>query len=203
VAYVGPGEAAEALLGPLRAATGAPLLGALGELSYDRIGTIHNDPTMPSAHATAGILLHRLDRETVDAILTAAGPEVATPLAIVELRHLGGATQVPPAGGDAVSGRQAAFGMWLSGAPLPAPPDPATLAGTAEAVRSVLTAVSPWSTGAVQINFCGSANTADEAARAWAPEVAQRLEAVRRHYDPERRFCYRPGATVATSAKAP
>ena len=60
-------------------------------LPYAEIGTIHNDPTVPSAHATAGILLHQLTPETVRGMLAVAGPDVAAPLAIVEIRHLGGA----------------------------------------------------------------------------------------------------------------
>jgi hypothetical protein len=72
----------------------------------------------------------------------------------------------PVSPADAVSGRDAGFGVWISGAPLPAGFDDKSLASTAAAVRGVLDAVEPWSTGALQINFCGSENTAEEAANA-------------------------------------
>ena len=187
--------AAERLLEPVRVAAGEPILGALGELPYADIGTIHNDPTVPSAHATAGILLTRLDPETVEAMLGVAGPDVRTPLAIVEIRHLGGALAGSDASRDAVSGREAGFGLWVSGAPMAPGFDTAIMSATAQAVRGVLDAVRPWSTGGVQINFCGSVNTADEAAGAWPPEIAKRLADVRRHYDPDGLFPYVPGSS--------
>ena len=160
VGFVGAAAEAEDLLAPLRATVPAPIFGTIGELPYAEIGTIHNDPTVPSAHATAGILLDRFDADTVQAVLAVAGPQVATPLGIVEIRHLGGAFTGPASPPDAVSGRGAAFGVWVSGAPMQLPFDPNAMSHTAAAVRGVLDAVAPWSTGAVQINFCGSVNTA-------------------------------------------
>jgi hypothetical protein len=196
--------AAEKLLEPLRAAVSTPLLGAVGELPCADMGTIHNDPTMPSAHATAGILLTALDLETIQAILGVAGPEMQVPLAIVEIRHLGGAFAAPPAQRDAVSGREADFGVWVSGAPMAPGFDPAVMSATAVAVRGVLDAVRPlplqrlgscsWSTGGVKINFCGSVNTPDKAARAWPAHIADKLAAIRRRYDPDTLFPYVPGS---------
>ena len=95
IAYVGGDNAddraasAEELLAPLRAAVGKPLLGGVGELAYADLGTIHNDPTTPSAQATGGILLERFEPETVDAILGVGGPDVDTPIVAIELRHHG------------------------------------------------------------------------------------------------------------------
>ena len=187
-------SAAEELLAPLRAAVTTPILGRIGELSYADIGTIHNDPTVPSAHATAGILLTHLEPETIEAILSIAGPDARAPLAIVEIRHLGGAFAGSADRPDAVSGREAAFGMWVSGAPMPADFDPTALTATAGEVRGVLDAVAPWSTGVVQINFCGSVNTAAEADGAWPAEVSDRLGAIRRRYDPHGLFPFVPGS---------
>jgi len=202
VGYVGSGAGAaaeaeaeaELLLAPLRAAVSKPLLGAAGELPYADIGTIHNDPTVPSAHATAGMLLREFEPATAEALLAVAGPEVATPLAIVEIRHFGGAFARTGGPADAVSGREAGFGVWVSGAPLPAEFDENTMAGSASAVRGVLDAIARWSTGAVQINFCGSENTAEEAAEAWPAEIAARLASIRRHYDPDGLFPFVPGS---------
>jgi len=74
------------------------------------------------------------------------------------------------------------------------PFDPDVLSRTAAAVRGVLDAVAPWATGAVQINFCGSVNTAPEAAAAWSPEIAAQLAAIRRRYDPAGVFPFVPGS---------
>ena len=199
IGYVGCGrndrDEVEALLNPIRQATGHPILGALHTMPYAQIGSIHADPTVPSAHASAGVLLDQFDPETVGAILGIAGPGVDTPLAIVEVRQYGGAlsrSTVPP---DAVTGRSAGFGMWVSGAPMAAGDDDALLAARV-AVRGVLDAVTPWSTERVQINFCGSVNTADEAAAAWSGDIAQRLAAIRLRYDPDTLFAFVPGAAV-------
>lgn len=202
VGYVGDGPdrgaEAELLLAPLRAASGSPLLGKVGELPYAEIGTIHNDPTVPSAHATGGTLLHRLAPETVDAILAVAGPDVASPLAIVEIRHFGGAIGPVKGPRDAVSGREAAFGMWVSGV-FPPGSDQAAISATRAAVRGVIDAVAPWSTGSVQINFCGSVNTAREAALAWPAEVSDRLAVLRQRYDPHQVFPYVAGSSRPTA----
>lgn len=198
VGYVGGGDRApaeaERLLAPLRAAAGEPVFGAVGVLPYADIGTIHNDPTAPSGHSTAGMLLRELAPETVEALLAAAGPGVECPLALVEIRHLGGAFARVGSPPDAVSGRDAHFSLWVSSPPLPAPVDGAALAAGAAAVRAVLDAVAPWSLGRTQINFCGSANTFAEAAAAWPPEIAERLAGIRRRYDPDGLFAYVPGA---------
>ena len=193
--YVGTStDEAERLLAPLRAAAGPPVFGGMGTLPYAEIGTIHNDTTTASGHATAGILLDRFTPDTVEALLGVAGPDVAAPLAIVEVRHLGGAFARPGEAPDAVTGRDAPFAVWVSSAPQPAPVDADTLAAGARAVRGVIDALAPWSSGRTQINFCGSVNTAAEAAAAWRPQIAERLAEIRRRYDPDGLFPYVPGA---------
>ena len=199
VAYVGGEDAddraasAEELLAPLRAAVGPPFLGGVGELSYADIGTIHNEPTTPSAQATGGILLERFEPETIDAILGVGGPDVETPIVAIEVRHLGGElTGAPPR--DAVSGREAHVCFWVVGAPLPPDFEATQFAAGVAAVRAMIDAVAPWSTGGAQINFCGSANTVDEAARAWPAEVVDRLADIRRYYDPATIFSFTPGS---------
>jgi FAD binding domain len=205
IAYMGGVDAddraalAEELLAPLRAAVGRPLLGGVGELPYADLGTIHNDPTTPSAQATGGILLERFEPETVDAILDIGGPDVDTPVVAIEVRHLGGAlTGAPPR--DAVSGREARACLWTVGAPLPPDFEAGQLTAANAGVRAVIDTVAPWSTGGVQINFCGSANTADEAAKAWPKEIADRLAEVRRRYDPATVFPFAPGSRAPARA---
>ena len=200
VGYAGAGQEAaadaERILAPLRTAVGSADLRSGGPSSPTGIGTIHNDPTEPSAHATAGVLLTRLDPETIDALLALAGPEVTTPLASFELRHLGGAVARRGSPPDAVSGRDAAFGVWIATGPVPAGADQEALARAAGAVRAAVDALAPWSTGGVQINFCGTENTAEEASRAWSGEVAAQLAAIRRRYDPDVVFPYVPGSVA-------
>ncbi|MEV1203457.1 FAD-binding oxidoreductase, partial [Microbispora rosea] len=90
VAHVGEGQEAEALLAPMRAVA-EPVLDAVGPLPYAAIDSIHQDPTGPMPVAERGALLRELTAETVDALLAVAGPAAQVPLAVVELRQLGGA----------------------------------------------------------------------------------------------------------------
>ncbi|GGM19192.1 FAD-binding oxidoreductase [Nakamurella endophytica] len=180
-AVVGTPQQADELLAPLRSA-GTPVAGGFGPLPYGRIGEIHRDPVLPSAHAGGGLLLDDLTEDTVAALLDRAGPAVRAPLGIVEIRHLGGAFAVPV--DDAVAGRDAAFGVWASSRPIPDGPDgrtdgPARTAAAA-AVRAVLDGLLPWSSGAAQVNFSGMVNTPQEVERGWPAETLRRLREVRR-----------------------
>ena len=142
---------------------------------------------------TRGSLLREFPSKAADAILRVAGPATDSPLTIVEVRHLGGAFARTPAVPDAVGGREAAFGVWLS-----------SVIGSEEArgrcrsaVRELIDAVQPWATGGVQINFLGTENSSAEFARAWPDDVAARLATVRQRYDPQALLHYQPSARPA------
>ena len=189
IGYVGSAPEAEQLLAPLRQAA-TPVLDTTGVLSYTDIGRIHNDPATLSAHVGGGLLLREFTHETVDALLRAAGPEVNSPLSIVEIRHLGGALSRPVGIPDAVGGRHTAFGVWVSSRRL-APPESSrglTSERAVVAVRAVLDELQPWATGGTQPNFTGSANTASEIAAGWPVLVRERLRQISRRHDPDARF---------------
>lgn len=177
---------AAGLVASLRGGLPAPVAGWSGRIPYADIGSIHNDPSVPAAHLTAGALLHSLDHGSVEALLATAGPSAATPPTFVEVRHLGGAVADPgTAGSDAVSGRDAAYGVWVSSvAPTASPPHPGLderpPGAAAASVRGVRTALAPWSRPGLQANFIGSENDADQVAATWSPTVTDRLAAVRR-----------------------
>ncbi len=200
VGFVGPAEEGERLTAPLLDGR-EPLLGGFDTLAYADVGTIHNDPTQPAANTTGGLLLRSFDADCAEAILRMAGPDVETLLALVEVRHLGGALARPAAPADAIGGRDAAFGVWVASAPLPGPPstpDALTLPSASKAVRDVLDALAPWGTGGTLINFFGAVNTAAEFDHAWPPEVEERLERIRHAVDPDRVLNF--GPTLAASA---
>ncbi len=113
-----------------------------------------------------------------------------TPLSIVEIRHLGGALSRPVDVPDAVGGRHAAFGAWVSSRRL-APPDSSrglTSDRAVAAVRSVLDEIQPWATGGTQPNFTGSANTDSEIVAGWPVLVRERLRQINQRHDPKDRF---------------
>lgn len=187
-AHVGDPEVGAALVQPLRG-LGSPLLDTLGVMRYADLAAIHSDPVEPMPYTDAGSLLSGLDHDGVDQLLEVAGADCAVPLAAVELRLLGGALARPPAVPNAVAGRDAAFSFFVIGAPVPELLDtvvPAT-------IRRTLQAVGPWSMR-TQPNFIGSTNTPEERASSWTPEVAARLDAVRRDVDPAGLFRPSSGA---------
>jgi FAD/FMN-containing dehydrogenase len=194
VGFVGPAEEGERLTAPLLEDRES-LFGSFATLPYADIGTIHNDPTQPVANATGGLLLRSFEADTAETILQIAGPDVQTPLALVEVRHLGGALARPVAPADAIGGRDAAFGVWVASAPLvdpPPTPDALTVPAASRVVRTVLDALAPWATGGTLINFFGAVNTVAEFDHAWPSEVEERLERIRHAVDPDQVLTFGP-----------
>ncbi|MBM9467484.1 FAD-binding oxidoreductase [Nakamurella leprariae] len=158
-----------------------PVLGGVGPLPWARIGEIHNDPITPRVHVGGGLLLDAFTADTAHALVEVAGPQVPTPLTLVEIRHLGGAlVDAPDDRADCVPGRDAAFGLWVSSHPFPLDPvgPGSPRAAASGAVRGVLDALSPWSPPAATINFTGSANTRHEVLAGWSPTARRHLKAV-------------------------
>ena len=103
--------------------------------------------------------------EAQAAFLRVAGPGVELPLVITELRPLGGALARPSAGRDAVSGRDAGWGL-LAGIGVLMPP---IAEQVPEAIAALLEALRPWATGYTMVNFHGHPGDATDRARAWPP----------------------------------
>lgn len=144
---------------------------------------IHNDPTDPAPVWQRGMLLRELTADTVEAVLTAAGPAVQTPLVCVELRQMGGALARPASPPNAVSGREGAWNVMVLG--VLAPPIAAIVPAAGQAV---LTALAPWGTGTTQLNWLGAAASQDDVRAAYTPETRDRLLAAKRRYGPAGMF---------------
>jgi hypothetical protein len=123
--HLGTAAEGEALLAQMRAAAEL-LLDAVGEMPYAAIDAVHMDPPQSLPFADRGATLASLPAEAVDALLGVAGPDAGSPLAIVELRLLGGAIARAPQVPNAVGGRDAAFSLFairvLAGPPAAAVP---------------------------------------------------------------------------------
>ncbi len=182
-AHLGDVREAESLLTPMRAIA-EPVLDAIAQLPFTAIDSVHNDPVAPMPVWDRGTLLRELTAETVEAMLATAGPGADVPLAVVELRHLGGALGRPPRQPNAVGGRDAAFSLLVIGAPVPELLD-TVIPATGQAV---IDAVAPWSAGGALINFQGAALAPDQLARAWPEPVLRRLVELKDRYDPARMF---------------
>lgn len=192
-AFAGPAAVGADLVAPMRQAA-APLLDSVGPMAYAAVDGIHMDPTDPMPAVMRGGLLHSLPTAAVDALLEVAGPDVDVPLAMAELRLMGGALGRPAAVPNAVAGREGAFSLAVVA---PAPPP---LAAVAPAVADgVVRALEPWSPGTGLVNF-GGADGAHGAAAVWAPEALERLRRVKAEVDPDDVFG--GGLTPAPTAVA-
>lgn len=182
-AHLGPAGEGTALLSPMRAVA-PPLIDLVADMPYAAADSIHMDPTEPMPTHHDGMTLRDLPPEAVDALLETAGPDVEVPLIMAELRHLGGALARPASVPNAVTGRDAAYGVWVL-APM-APPlvdvVPAVTAGVVDRLR-------PWAARGALLNFLGAAG-AEEVGALWTAEDLARLQAVRRRLDPAGVFAH-------------
>jgi len=185
VAVVGEAEAAAELVAPLRGAA-TPLMDVFGTIPYSAIGMVHSEPVEPMPAVEGGKLLRAFDREAADTLLAVAGPTAEVPLAAVEVRLLGGALSREPEVPNAVGGRDAAYSLHVVGAPVPELLDAVVPA----AIDGVFTAMDPWATGGVQINFFGNANDPALIESAWPDDVRTRLAEIRDEHDPNGLFPY-------------
>ncbi|HSK27332.1 MAG TPA: FAD-binding oxidoreductase [Jiangellales bacterium] len=193
--FTGSPEQGEALLAPMRRVA-APVLDSVGPMSYAAVDRIHMDPTEPMPAVTRGGLLHSMPPRLLDSLLEVAGPGVDVPLAVVEMRLMGGALSRPAAIPNAVAGRDGAYSLSVV-----APAPPPMLATAHAATAQVLDALAPWSTGTSLVNFAGHA---DESARsrAWRPDALERLRRVKEAMDPSDVFGGGLGSPAVVSAGA-
>jgi hypothetical protein len=170
------GGAADALLAPMRAIA-APLLDDVRDRGCTETDALHREPATPTALHDAGVALRELSAEAVDALLAAAGPEVPSPLDLVELRWMGGALARQAAVPNVVAGRAAACSLYARG-PVPA------WAGASTAVSRVVEAVAPWSLGGALPNFAG----VGPPEALWSLGDRVRLRVLRHAVDPDGMF---------------
>jgi FAD/FMN-containing dehydrogenase len=184
VAFVGDTTDGERLVAPMRSA--APvLIDAVFDMPYTDVGSIHRDPEGPLPVYDRGTLLRELSPDAIQALLAVAGPDVDTPLTIVQQIHLGGALAAAPAVPSAIGARDAAFAVYVVGAL--APPVAAAVPAAAEAA---MIALRPYSTGGTLVNFHGAPGDAADRARPWPPTTYSRLRRAKATYDPGNVFAY-------------
>ena len=103
--HVGRAAEAEALLAPLRAVA-TPLHDDVRERPGTDVDAVHRHSRHPTPVDEGGVVLRELPAQ-----LTAAGPDVPSPLDLVELRPMGGALERPAAVRNVVAGRGAAWSV--------------------------------------------------------------------------------------------
>jgi FAD/FMN-containing dehydrogenase len=177
VAYLGDDAEGERLLAPMRAVA-PPLIDMVGRMPYAELDRIHMDPEHPVPFEEGGVLLRELSPTAIETILQHAGPDTRCPLLLVELRLMGGALARERV--DAVGGRDAAYALFAVGALMPPIAD-----AVLPAVRDLVTAMGPWSSGGSMVNFHGIPGDATDRARPWPATTYQRLQQAKATYDPK------------------
>jgi FAD/FMN-containing dehydrogenase len=176
VGYLGDDAEGERLLAPMREVA-PPMMDLVGRMPYAALDKIHMDPEHPVPFEEGGLLLSELGPDTIEAVLAQAGPDATCPLLLVELRLLGGALAGDRT--DAVGGGDAAYSMFAVGALMPPIAE-----AVPPAIRGVVGALAPWSTGGTMVNFHGVPGDAADRARAWPPATFERLQRAKASYDP-------------------
>jgi FAD/FMN-containing dehydrogenase len=187
--HLGRPAEAQALLAPLRAIV-PPLHDDVHERPFADLDAVHRHSLVPAPVHGGGAALRELPAAAVDALLAAAGPEVPSPLDVVELRAMGGGLARPPAVRNAVAGRGAVATLWARG-PLPPGAATVTAGGTNElapavpaALAQVVRAMAPWSLGGALPNFAG----VEPPGALWSRVDRARLSVLRQAVDPQGMF---------------
>ena len=177
-AFLGNREDGDALLAPMRAVS-TPLMDTAGPMSYLDVDQIHMDPADPLPFTDGGALLKDFGEEAVAELLELAGDGSDCPLLLIEIRPLGGALSRGGVLPNAVSGRDAAFLLFLVGLKVPEAVEAVTAS-----IRAILAAMAPYSTGYTLVNFHGEPGDEADRARAWSPAVYERMRSAKSTYDP-------------------
>ena len=182
VAYTGWPAEGERLLRPLRAM--GPTIDTVADMPYTSVGDIANNPTEPAPVLDRGTLLRELDDEAVEQITALAGPDAELPPGRVEIRHLGGALGRTPKTPNAISHRDAPFGLLLGMVMLPGQDEQVE-----KAQQALIDGLRPWDTGVKLPNYLGSGTTQPHQVRAaYSDADYERLTAIKAAYDPRNLF---------------
>jgi hypothetical protein len=170
-----PAAEAEALLAPLRAI--GPEIDMFGIMPTAALGQIHMDPPGPSPARGDGLILTDMTAQTIDALLSIAGPGAETPLLAVDIRHLGGAVgRRDPRGGvvDHLPGRFLVFGVGIT-------PFPEAVIAVEHAVEQLRATLAPWTADRDYTNF---REVSAPATRFYDEVTLGRLRRIREVHDP-------------------
>jgi len=185
VCHAGAADQAMSLVDPV-ARVGTPLVNSLRPLSVADVGALFGPPVPPAPLRIASRLLTDLPGAAVSEFVAKTGPASGSPLQMAQIRHLGGAFAQPaqqPGGLGAIGHTDAQFLIELVAI---APSQEADVAARGFE-DSVLTALSPWTTGTTLPSFADPGT--DPASRVFSPATLQRLAEVKHHYDPYNVFC--------------
>jgi hypothetical protein len=173
--HVGPPADADRLLAPLRALS--PVMDTMDTIPVSALGHLHMDPEHPVPASGDGMLLAQLPPGAVDELVRVAGAETGSPLVSVEVRHLGGELGRSRPENGALDSIEADYLLFAGGM---TPTPEASLAVKAH-VEIVKTAMAPWASRQMYLNF---AETSRDPSSLWRPDAYDRLRRIKAEVDP-------------------
>lgn len=176
VIHLGTPAEADALLAPLRAL--APVTDTLATIPMPALSHLHMDPEHPSSGTGDGLLLSGLPAEAVDTLIRLAGPGSGSPLAVVELRHIGGEMSRARPQNGATAAYDAGYVLFAGG---PAP-TPEAMSAVRSAVTAVTSAAAPWAARQTYLNLT---ETRRDPGSFWTPQAYHRLRRIKAAVDPD------------------
>jgi FAD/FMN-containing dehydrogenase len=160
---------------------GTPIIDTWATMSPAGLLDIHMDPPAPVPASGDTTFLHDLDAAGIDALLEVVDVDVVAPLLFAELRQLGGALDRVAPGAGARATFEGAFALFGVGVPMTSE----IAVALDRQLTRLMDAMRPWSTGTKYLNF---AERGGDASTAYGDGVYERLQAVRRIWDPEERL---------------
>ncbi len=194
-------EESEELLRPWRE-FGEPVMDTFGLMPYEAMDMISMDPVDPMGVYGHVEMLHDLSPETIETLVKLAGADSNSPLAMLELRQLGGALSRAPADLNPMGRSGSRFLMYGLGAT----PTPEVAQAVQAYLAYIAGAVRPHASGATYVNFVDLDGATIERVRAaYSPEDWQRLVALKDRHDPTNLFRFNrnilPSPAATSAAK--
>lgn len=184
--YAGPAEEGEAQLKFWRDWK-TPVIDDFKAMPFTQVAKISSDPVNPAPSKATGAWLRSLSDSAIDALIRASRPQDGPPmLAVVEVRHAGGAIGRVPASESAYSLRDSELLLFSVG--MAATPEAgARIDALTGRMKQELAAEL---TGGVYMNFVGGMEARERTRDGYSEEAFQRLQASKAKYDPENVFGY-------------
>jgi FAD/FMN-containing dehydrogenase len=175
-AYLGDAVTGAALIGPLRRL--GPELDTFAMIRAPALGRLHMEPSRPVPSQSDGALLADLPTAAIDALVAVVGPDADTPLASVEVRHLGGALARPAPGGGAQPRIDAGYLVFAAGAAL----TPELAGAVRKHAQTVKDALAAWH---ATYDYYDFADTPAPASAVLPPASYRRLQEIKAAHDPD------------------
>jgi FAD binding domain-containing protein len=140
-AWLGDEASGSEQLAPLREL--GPETDTFGTIRPTGLAALHMDPPEPVPGRGDGMLLDDLPEAAIDALVATAGPGTNSPLASVEIRHLGGAVERPGLEHGALRAIAAPYLLFATGPAM----TPEMMAAVTQRVDDAQDALAPWDGG--------------------------------------------------------